>query len=250
MACCVALVLGVAGFAARDHIGHWVQRARGTTPLEIGLSEEQRALIATLTDHTSPDARVLWEDQPGKTGASSWTALLPLLTDRPFLGGLDPNADIEHAHARLTDQSLAGQALADWTDKAMAEFAQRYNVGWVVCWSPTAIKRMRECSDAKELAPLHCDGPGVLFALPRTPNGFVLKGQAELLTANCERIALGNVRPAGDELVLSMHYQEGLRVSPRRVRIERELDPRDPIPFIRLRMSGPVTCITITWDKR
>jgi hypothetical protein len=245
----VALILGVATFAAREHVSHWIHRGRGTTPLEIGLNGEQRALVAALAEQTTPEARILWEDRPGKTGASSWTALLPLLTGRPFLGGLDPDADIEHAHARLTEQTLAGQALADWRNDALAEFAQRYNIGWVVCWSPAAIKRFREWSDAKELAVLECAGPGVLFALPRTSNGYVLKGQAELLSADCARIALGNVRPAGDELVLSMHYQEGLRVLPRRVRIERELYPRDPIPFIRLRMSGPVTCITITWDK-
>ncbi|HEY1859344.1 MAG TPA: hypothetical protein VGG61_03265 [Gemmataceae bacterium] len=250
IAVCVALLLGVAAYAARDHVNSWLERGRGTTPLEIGLTEEKRALVTALADHTTPDARILWEDRPGKTGITSWTALLPLLTGRPFLGGLDPDADIEHAHARLTDQTLAGQALADWTDKSLGEFCQRYNVGWVVCWSPATVKRFREWSETKEAAILECDGQGVLFALPRPPNGFVLKGQAELLSADCERIALGNVRPAGDELVLSMHYQEGLRVSPRRVRIERELDPRDPIPFIRLRMSGPVTCITITWDKR
>ena len=86
--------------------------------------------------------------------------------------------------------------------------------------------------------------------MPRDPRGFVLKGRAELLRADCERITLGNVEPDGDELVLCFHYQEGLRVQPSRVRMERELDPRDPIPFIRLKMSGPVTCLTLTLDKR
>jgi hypothetical protein len=89
-----------------------------------------------------------------------------------------------------------------------------------------------------------------LFSLPRAPQGFILKGRAEWLAADSERIALGDVVPDGDEVVLSLHYQEGLRVLPSRVRIERELDPRDPIPFVRLRMSGPVTCLTLTWDKR
>jgi hypothetical protein len=244
------VLLGGAGYAARNHVDCWLARARGTTPLELGLTDQQAILVAALTAHTSPEARVLWEDQPRTAGSSWWTALLPHLTDRPFLGGLDADADIEHAHARLTSQTLAGQPLAEWTNAALAEFCRRYNVGWVVCWSPATIKRFREWPDAKETAPLECEGQGVLFSLPRNPGGFVLKGRAELLGADCERITLGNVEPDGDELVLCFHYQEGLRVLPSRVRIERELDPRDPIPFIRLKMSGPVTCLTLTWDKR
>jgi hypothetical protein len=245
----LVLMAGV-GYAARNHIDCWLVRGCGTTPLELGLTDQQAILVSALTEQTTPDARILWEDLPRKSGDSWWTALLPHLTNRPFLGGLDADADIEHAHARLTSQTLAGQSLADWNNAALGEFCRRYNVGWVVCWSPATIKRFREWSDARETAALQCEGQGVLFTLPRDPHGFVLKGRAELLGADCERITLGNVEPEGDELVLCFHYQEGLRVLPSRVRIERELDPRDPIPFIRLKMSGPVTCLTLTWDKR
>ena len=38
-----------------------------------------------------------------------------------------------------------------------------------------------------------------------------------------------------------------MRVSPSRVRIEKEADPNDPIDFIRLRLQGPVSRVTITW---
>jgi hypothetical protein len=244
------VLIGGAGFAAQKHVDSWLARARGTTPLELGLTDQQSILVTALAEQTTPEARILWEELPRKSGDSWWTALLPHLTDRPFLGGLDADADIEHAHARLTSQTLAGQSLADWNNAALGEFCRRYNVGWVVCWSPATIKRFREWPEAKETAKLQCEGEGVLFTVPRDPRGFVLKGRAELLRADCERITLGNVEPEGDELVLCFHYQEGLRVQPSRVRMERELDPRDPIPFIRLKMSGPVTCLTLTLDKR
>jgi hypothetical protein len=247
----ILVFFGSTGYAAKNHVDRWITRARGTTPLEIGFTQQQTMLVATLTDQTSPDARILWEDQPRKPGESWWTALLPLLTNRPFLGGLDADADIEHAYARLTSQTLAGKSLADWKeDKDLAEFCRHYNVGWVVCWSPATIKRFRDWPQAKQLAKLECDGSGVLFAVPHDSHGFIRKGKGEWLGADSERIVLGDVVPEGGEVVLSLHYQEGLRVSPSRVRIERDLDANDPIPFIRLKMSGPVACLTLTWDNR
>ncbi len=50
-------------------------------------------------------------------------------------------------------------------------------------------------------------------------------------------------------MVLSLHYQAGLQVSPGRVTVEKEPDAHDPIPFVRLRMSGPVTRVTLTWSE-
>jgi hypothetical protein len=252
VAVCGIALLAAGGIAARQHVAHWIQRAQGNAPLELGLGDEQREMVRVLSEQTTPDARILWEDRPGSAGTAGWTALLPQLTGRSFLGGLDPDADIEHAYARLTEQALAGQALAEWDNKELATFCHRYNVGWVVCWSEATSKRFREWPDAHETAILNCETPGVLFTLPRSPRGFVLKGEAEWSAADSERIVLRNVRPepGGDEVELSLHYQEGLRVTPSRVHIERVLDPRDPIPFIRLRVPGPVSCLTLTWDKR
>jgi hypothetical protein len=47
-----------------------------------------------------------------------------------------------------------------------------------------------------------------------------------------------------------MHYQTGMRASPSRVQIEAKKDGDDPIAFIRLRVSGPVARVTITWEER
>jgi hypothetical protein len=252
VAVCGLVLLAAGGVAARHHIARWIERGQGNTPFEIGLGDDQRELVRVLSDQTSPDARILWEDRPGSSRTAGWTALLPQLTGRSFLGGLDPDADIEHAYARLAEQTLAGQALADWDNKDLAEFCDRYNVGWAVCWSSPAIKRFREWPEARETAVVDCETRGVLFTLPRPPRGYVRKGKAEWSAADSERIVLKNVRPepGGDEVELSLHYQEGLRVTPSRVRIERVLDSRDPIPFIRLHVPGPVTCLTLTWEKK
>jgi hypothetical protein len=99
-------------------------------------------------------------------------------------------------------------------------------------------------------------GPGRLFVLGRKPT-YALRGSADLLGANAQRIVLGDVTPqrAGPDdrrgqVVLSLHYQAGMRVAPSRVRLERAEESPDAIPFVRLLVDDPVTRLTITWDKR
>ena len=45
------------------------------------------------------------------------------------------------------------------------------------------------------------------------------------------------------------HWQEGLRVAPGRVLIERESCGHDPIGFIRLKTASPVSRLTLTWQE-
>lgn len=239
----------------------WMNRCRQSTPLAIGLGPQRDELVELLRTNTGGEGRILWEDRTSKRDAPCWSALLPLLTERSYLGGLDAHASIEHAYASFIDQHLAGRNIADWTDAELDDFCRRYNVGWVVCWSPAAINRLRAYQPGSP-APqsgspgaampvpiaVHDDTPGYLFTLP--PRSYVLKGQARWIGASRQRIALADVIPEDGKVVLSLHYQAGLQVSPGRVQIEREPDPFDPIPFIRLRVPGPVARLTLTWTDR
>ena len=102
-------VLAPAAAVLIPHLGELAGRAGPARPFEVGLGPERTALVATLRRHTTPEARVLWEDQPRAKGASSWTALLPLLTERPFIGGLDPGGQIEHSYSGFVRAELAGR---------------------------------------------------------------------------------------------------------------------------------------------
>jgi hypothetical protein len=244
-------LLFLALLPAHRHCATLLRRTAGSSPLAVGLAPDRAALLATLHDCTTPEARILWEDCSGPAQAQRWTALLPILTERAYLGGLDPDASIEHTYADLTDQLLAGRPVRKWTDDELAGFCQRYNIGWVVCWSPGAIERFQAWQAAETKAALQ-DGAqsGRLFEVRRA-RSFALKGQAHWLRADCRRIALADVVPdKNGEVVLSLHYQSGLQVSPGRIQIERALDPSDPIPFVRLRLPGPVARVTLTWEGR
>ena len=180
---------------------------------------------------------------------TSWTALLPFLTGRPFLGGLDPAHVVEYTRTGLVNEQLAGQPVNAWSDAELAEFCRRYNIGWVVCWSPTTLARFRAWKQAELTTTLEDEGQvGYLFTLTR-PRSFVLKGQARWLRADRRHITLGDVVPEAGQVVLSLHYQAGLAVSPDRVHVEPEPDPtaHDLVPFVRLRVPGPVARLTLTW---
>jgi len=88
---------------------------------------------------------------------------------------------------------------------------------------------------------------GWLFTL--RPRSFILKGTGRLLSTDSRRITLANVVPEEGKVVLSLHYQAGIQASPSRVLVERETDPYDPIPLIRLRVPGPVARVTLTWEE-
>ncbi|MCS7047618.1 MAG: hypothetical protein NZO58_14770, partial [Gemmataceae bacterium] len=228
-----------------------IQRAVRTQPLKIGLTEAHQAVIAKLLEATTPEARILWEDRPASRTASRWAALLPRLTQRQFLGGLDPDGFIEHASISFLDQLLDGRHISTWSDRQLEDYCRRYNVGWVVAWTPAAIKRFQEWPGVQESTPLQDDVPGRLFTLKRTDRGYALKGTATLLHADCRHITLGDVVPNEEGIiVLSFHWQAGLRAAPSRVKVEREDDGHDPIGLIRLRTDGSAARVTLTWDRR
>lgn len=256
----LSLIVIVAGsaWAGRDHFHGITDPLFHPAPLQIGLAPEHHTVVATLRSATDAQARVLWEDRHEAPLAGRWTPLLPLLTDRAYIGGLDPDAGIDHTTAGLVDGALAGRPLdgpGEWPDEALADYCERYNVGWVVCWTARTRQRFATWKSARQIAELPCpegSTTGCLFALDR-PHTYALRGQARCLGADPQRIVLADVTPTRDdgrgEVVLSFHYQAGMRVAPSRVRIERAEDTQDPIPFVRLIVNEPVARLTITWDR-
>jgi hypothetical protein len=246
--------LGVAWQLAPEPLGAWAHRLYQPHPLEIGLGEDRAELVEMVKEQTSEEARILWEERTIDRRGSRWTALLPLLTGRAFVGGLGADAEIEHATGGLVDQHLGGKPLRDWADAELEEYCRRYNIGWVVCWSPAVQERFQRWSLAEPGPVLPGEEKGRLFRLRRKAS-YALVGSVRWRSADARRILLSDAVPARmpdeeeGQVVLSLHYQAGMRVTPNRVRIERAVGPRDPIPFVRLRFSEPVGRIMITWGR-
>jgi hypothetical protein len=244
----VAAAGGLMAFAP-GYLETWRQRLQGPEPLQVGLDDDRQAVCQALREHTTTDARILWEDVTGTRAGSRWSALLPLLTGRSFIGGLDRDAGIEHAAAALNNDGLANRALESWTDAELRDYCRRYNVGWVVCWSDRARQRFAAWSEAESVTDLRDDNPGTLFRI-RREFSYTLSGSAHLVSADANGIVLGDVTPRDGNVVLSLHYLVGLTAAPARVAVEPEIDPQDSIPFVRLRLDEPVSRVTLTWERR
>jgi hypothetical protein len=247
----------LAALAAPGLAKEWGKHLTAPQPLRIGLGDDRLGLIAALREQTTDAARILWEDCFVARTDSRWPALLPLLTGRAFVGGLDAEAGIEHATAGLVEGKLAGRALEEWSDAELESYCRTYNIGWVVCWTDSARARLGRLASAGKASPLPAvpEGRPSLFALRRQAS-FALAGSVRWRSADARAILLADAVPqavAGEsegQVVLSLHYQAGMRVRPARVRLERAVDPQDSIPFVRLRMTEPAGRILITWEGR
>jgi hypothetical protein len=242
-----AIFLIVAGLVARRPLASALP-AWGPRPLAMGIRKDALQLEDAVRAASSPDARVLWEDLPGRPDLG-WTALLPRRLARPFVGGLDPEGALEHASCALRAGALAGRPLAAWNDSELDSYARRYNIGSVVCATTAARDRFERWPAAEAVRSIDPNAEWRVYRVGR-PHSFVLKGHAKQFEADVRRVTLADVVPEDGEVVLSLHYQNGCRARPAWVRVERELDAYDPIPFIRLRMPGPLGRITLTWDAR
>lgn len=217
-------------------------------PLAIGLSAEQQELVDVLKQRTTAEARILWDDTADHRGPWNWTALLPVLTDRLYLGGLDCESGVESGYCELRDGKLSGQPLAGLADDKLADYCHWYNVGWVVCRSPEVKARWSRLPMAKAIATV---GGTTLIELQR-PRSFILSGSAKWETCRPNRITLTDVVPdASGEVCLSLHNSPrvgDLRAYPSYVTVDSTTRPDDPWSLVKLRTHGPVPRITLVWE--
>ena len=238
----VWLAVGLAGLT----YGLDLPRRWEIPPLTIGLGPDREGIVRSIREGSTPDGRVLWEDVSESTSGAGWSALLPELTQRPFLGGLSADICFDHFQTRLVDGRLVGRPIGDWSDDELQAFLERYNVTRAVCRTPASSERLRHFSAAKMIATFPAEA-GVMFGFDRRPTYF-LKGRGQVTQMDWKRVALADLEP--DEtgiVVLSLHHHANWRVSPGYVLVERDVDVSDPIPLIRLRLPGPVARVTMTW---
>jgi len=249
--CGIATLLLASGVASGLYLSrHAIETdvtAWGPRPLTLGRPPRAETFVRWAEEHTTPDARIVWEDVAGAD--EPWTVLLAPWSRRPFLGGLGAVTDLEHGSMALRNGILAGRPMWIWSDEELECYCRRYNVGWFVCSSEMARERLSRFASAEPLAaPPGWEGRG--FYAVRRPHGFLLKGSSRGLTLEPQRVTLMDVVPENGVVLLSLHYQHGCQVRPGWVTVEREPDPYDPVPLLRLRMPGPVARITLTWDGR
>ena len=194
------------------------------------------------------EGRILWEDVSQNSRGSGWSALLPELTQRSFIGGLSNDACVEHLYVRLSDGKLLNRGIGDWTDEELQQLCERYNICRIIARTPETYSRLKRWSAAKVLADFPASG-GNLFAVDRRATYF-LRGRGTITQLDWKRVAIADVEP--DEtgvVVLSLHHHANWRATPGYVTIERDVDVNDPISMLRLRIPSSVARITLTWRE-
>jgi hypothetical protein len=219
----------------------------GPRPLRLGRPARAQAFVRWTETNTTPDARIVWEDAVGSD--DSWTVFLCPWSRRPFLGGLGTGSDLEHGSMALRDGILAGRPMWIWSDEELECYCRRYNVGWFVCVSDMARERLSRFASA-EAMPSPPGWETRAFYAIRRPHDYLLRGTARKLSFEPQRVTLTDVVPENGTVLLSLHFQHGCQVRPAWVMVEREPDPYDPVPLLRLRIPSPVARITLTWDGR
>ena len=100
------------------------------------------------------------------------------------------------------------------------------------------------------MGPVRDGTVGYLFEVLRARRSFAREGQAQWLHSDSERIVLGDVVPEQGQVLLSLHYQEGIAPRPAACRSNACRMPSTRFRSVRLRLSGPAARVTITWDHR
>jgi len=217
-------------------------------PFQLGLTSEHSKIVQLLKQRTSSAARILIEDADTSHTGWNWTALLPALTERAYIGGLDPGGGIEHLTCGMVDGKLLNRRFAEWPPEERAAFCERFNLGWVICRSESAVQFWASEPMAREIGRFDVDGEWVVFELDR-PHSFVRSGQATVEQADAERIVLRDLVPDDNGCVrLSFHFQGELRAAPLTVKVEADPDSRDPVPLMKLRLPGPVSRVSLRWQ--
>jgi len=240
----VLVIAAVAMLAAFSWNPHWQQTFAWEIPvLTSGWNPAQLHQQQVIAERTTREARILLEDD-----RSCCQALLPVLTDRLFVGALDATRLTEFCELSQTATTCFGQPMHELSVADQQGIIRQYNLGWVFCQTPAVEQFWRRVPGSRVVG----RGPnahGVLIALLHTPS-FALSGQAKVEVQSPSCIVLTDVVPDRDGLVkLSFHYHKSLRAAPMVQEVLPEKHLHDATPFITLRVPGGITRVVLSWER-
>lgn len=282
-----AAAVVAAGFASPETVLLTARRLAQDRPLVVGLRPADRALVRWLKAETDVSARVLFEDQlrlleSTDVESTHWTPLLPILLGpegRAFLGGLYQTAFIaHHKAASFGDYVLGGRRIDAWTPAEFSDYCDRYNVGWVVCWSPLSrfcVDRLptarrlttlpRPATPGREIMPDATQWRAIAALAGRQvadrylsegvnryqvyrvdrPHSYFLQGRGLVTSFAPNRVVLSHLTadPTGSA-VLSLHWLDTWKTAPP-LPLSPFPVPGDPVPFVRINLERPVSRVVL-----
>ena len=86
------------------------------------------------------------------------------------------------------------------------EYCRRYNVGWIIAWSPAVLQRLRAWPGVESEIAVHDDVAGASSCLKHPGPGYITRGHAHVITMDSRHIVLADVIPEDGEVILNLHY--------------------------------------------
>jgi hypothetical protein len=197
-----------------------------------GTDTQAPALLDWLREQTDSEGRILHEETDRLSHryyGSHLAAVMPLRTGRLLAGGPAPHAHVVENSLRFIARTLRGRAITEWKDEELHEQLARYNVRWVLCWSPASKQRFARLPQTTRV------GVYDKFALFRleTPPSWFFEGGGRLEVRG-RRILLSELEPEQGDVAIKFHWLETLRTDP-----PLPLEPfpvaGEPAPFLRIR---------------
>lgn len=204
-------------------VGHY-----GAHPPQVReLGNYSHTVLSWLQSYTDPGARVLFETSKGRIHDQGHMAgYYAYESQREFIGGPYPY----YHFAGYWDGYLFNRPIESLTAQEFLNYADLYNIGWVLVHSPESKHFIDNLPLATRLAHFN---ELTLYAIQR-PHSFFIKGSGLVTDRAHNRLVLDEVQPDDDLVVLSYHYFPGLKATPTAA-IEPIHNPNDPIPFIAIR---------------
>jgi hypothetical protein len=205
--------------------------SQGKLKLRTLIRPEINAIARWLQQTAPADARVLFEESGDETGfvydGMYLSSFIPHWTGHELIGGPINLYNDRHHFAEFHSGRLLGRDIQAFTDEEIKNYFRLYNVGAVVAFHPTSLKRLRSVPGLvtfdQRIGPVH------LMTVNQPLSGF-LQGQGQI-RAELNRL---EVSAAGSgEIVLKYHWVDGLVSNPA-ARIVPVKIYDDPIPFIKV----------------
>lgn len=201
-------------------------------PLRVGFDPIQRQWIEQINAMADERARVLAEDGPGYREMG--LAALHLGTRTQWVGGPYRGAYITYHKVNFISGKLSERPIADYQIGELDAFFRRYNVHWILAWSPeskrvldghtTLVRRVKEL------------GGLAFYELLAPADSFFERGSGRL-KVDLDLLEVEQAVPDNGSIVLRYHYYDHLVVEGAQALKPYAL-PDDPVGFIEVLRPG------------
>jgi len=192
-----------------------------------------QALIAALQEHTDTSGRLMMEDGPAcNYGNCHLPSILPLFTSVEQIGGPYPYTFIEHHFSSFQVDCTLGRPLAQVEPDRLENYLNLYNVKWILTATPESRAYIARLPSIR---PLWSAKKFVLWQRTAEANQSLYAGVTVRASYNLIEVTIEPQpgRPPPDNILLSYHWDRGLRVTPP-ARISQVMYLGDPVPMILL----------------